>query len=81
MNKTLVLLKESPDEIQYNGLLAEIYSGKGDNQKAMDVYNKLLERNPDNPQIQLSLCDFLISEKNYNDLFTLLNNVILNNNS
>lgn len=77
--KIIVLLKESPDEIQYNGLLAEIYSGKGDNQKAMDVYNKLLERNPDNPQIQLSLCDFLISEKNYNDLFTLLNNVILNN--
>jgi Tfp pilus assembly protein PilF len=77
--KIIVLLKESPDEIQYNGLLAEIYSGKGDNLKAMDVYNKLLERNPDNPQIQLSLCDFLISEKNYNDLFTLLNSVILNN--
>ena len=79
LEKIIELLKVSPDEIQYNGLLAEIYSGKGDNQKAMDVYNKLLERNPDNPQIQLSLCDFLISEKNYNDLFTLLNNVILNN--
>jgi tetratricopeptide (TPR) repeat protein len=79
LKKALVLLKENPDEIQYNGLLAEIYSGKGDNQQAMDVYNKLLERNPDNAQIQLSLCDFLISEKNYNDLFTLLNNVILNN--
>jgi tetratricopeptide (TPR) repeat protein len=80
LDKTLVLLKDSPDEIQYNGLLAEIYSGKGEDQKAMDVYNKLLERNPDNPQIQLSLCDFLISKKNYNDLLTLLNNVILNNN-
>jgi Tfp pilus assembly protein PilF len=45
----------------------------------MDVYNKLLERNPDNAQIQLSLCDFLITEKSYDDLFTLLNSVILNN--
>jgi tetratricopeptide (TPR) repeat protein len=80
LDKTLVLLKDSPDEIQYNGLLAEIYCGKGEDQKAMDVYNKLLERNPDNPQIQLSLCDFLISKKNYNDLLAILNNVILNSN-
>ena len=80
LDKALSLLKENPDEIQYNGLLAEIYRDKGDNQKALDVYNKLLERNPNNPQIQLSLCDFLISEKSYDDLFTLLNNVILNNN-
>ena len=39
----------------YNGLLAEIYRGKGENEKALEVYNQLLERNPDNPQIQLSL--------------------------
>jgi tetratricopeptide (TPR) repeat protein len=80
LDKALSLLKENPDEIQYNGLLAEIYRGKGENQKALDVYNKLLDRNPDNPQVQLSLCDFLISEKSYDDLFTLLNSVILNNN-
>jgi predicted Zn-dependent protease len=80
LNKALSLLQENPDEIQYNGLLAEIYRGKGENQKALEVYNELLERNPNNPQIQLSLCDFLISEKSYDDLFSLLNNVILNNN-
>lgn len=78
MEKTLSLLKEFPDEILYNGLLADIYRGKGDNKKALDVYNNLLGRNPDNPQIQLSLCDFLITEKSYNDLFILLNTVILN---
>src|SRR5665811_539308 len=43
MSKILSLLKEYPDEILYNGLLAEIYRGKGENQKAHDVYNKLLE--------------------------------------
>jgi len=80
LNKTLTLLKEYPDEILYNGILADIYRGKGDKDKAMEVYNKLLERNPDNPQIQLSLCDFLLAEKNYNELFSFLDKVILNSN-
>jgi Tfp pilus assembly protein PilF len=76
--KTQLLLNENPDEILYNGLLAEIYRQKGDNKRALEVYNKLLERNPDNPDIQLSLCDFLITERSFNDLFTFLNTVILN---
>ena len=76
--KTQLLLKQYPDEILYNGLLAEIFKGKGENENAMEVYNELLERNPDNPQTQLSLCDFLIDEKNYDQLFMFLNNVILN---
>lgn len=78
--KTLLLLNESPDEIIYNGLLADIYREKGDSQEALNVYNKLLERNPDNPQVQLSLCDFLVKEKKYSDLFNFLNNVIMNSN-
>lgn len=78
MNKTLSLLKEYPDELMYNGLLADIYRSKGDKEKAIEVYNKLLEKNPDNPQVQLSLCDFLLTEKRYNDLFLLLHGVILN---
>ncbi len=41
--------------------------------------SKLLERNPDNGAVQLSLCDFLITERSYNELFDLLNTVILNN--
>jgi predicted Zn-dependent protease len=77
--KTLSLVKEFPDEILYQGLLADIYKGKGDNQKASDVYNKLLESDPDNPQVQLALCDFLINGKNYDELFLILNTVILNN--
>ena len=76
--KTKLLLKEYPDEILFNGLLAEIYRGKGEPEKAMEVYDGLLERNPDNPETQLSLCDFLITEKKYDDLFMLLNRVILN---
>jgi len=78
--KIQLLLKQSPDEILYNGLLAEIYSSSGEIEKAMQVYNQLLERNPDNAQIQLSLCDFLITTKNYKELFLLLNSVVLSNN-
>ncbi len=75
-----LLLKDYPDVILYNGLLAEIYRGKGQPEKAMEVYKILIERNPDNPEIQLALCDFLIEEKKYDDLFSLLNTVILNEN-
>lgn len=78
--KVQLLLEESPGEILYNGLLAEIYRGKGNSEKAMEVYNKLIERNPGNPETQLSLCEFLLNEKKYEDLINLLNTVVLNEN-
>ncbi len=76
--KAQLLLKEYPDELLYNGLLAEIYKGKGENEKALEVYESLIEKSPDNPQTQLSLCDFLITEQSYDELFVLINTVILN---
>lgn len=77
-DKALLLLEQDPDEILYNGLLAEIYRGKGQPDKAANVYNTLIERNPENPQIQLAICDFLIEEKKYEDLLGMLNTVIIN---
>jgi tetratricopeptide (TPR) repeat protein len=76
--KTLSLTKEFPDELLFKGLLADIYKSKGNNQKALDVYNKLLEENPGNPQIQLALSDFLIGIKSYDDLLMSLNTILLN---
>jgi tetratricopeptide (TPR) repeat protein len=76
--KADLLLKEYPDEVLYNGLLAEIYRGKGENDKAIKVYEQLIEKNPDNAQTQLAICDFLITQKNYDELFLFLNTVILN---
>jgi tetratricopeptide (TPR) repeat protein len=78
LDKAGMLINEYPDEVLYNGLLAEIYIGKGENEKAREVYNKLLERNPDDPRIQLAICDFLINEKNYQELFLLMNGITLN---
>lgn len=78
LEKAESLVKLEPDNIMYNGLLAEVYNAKGDNDQALAVYDGILERNPDDPQTQLSLCSFLVSTKNYNELFLLLNTVILN---
>ena len=72
------LLVQKPEDVMYNGLLAEMYRKTGDIDKATEVYKELIMRNPDNPQIQLSLCDFMISEKSYEDLFMFLNTVVLN---
>jgi Tfp pilus assembly protein PilF len=79
MVKAEALLKEYPEEVEYNGVLADIYRGKGENQKALDVYKNLLDRNPEDARVQLTLCDFLLTEKSYSDLFILLNTVLLNN--
>jgi predicted Zn-dependent protease len=78
LKKAELLVKEYPEEILYKGLITEIYRGKGEPDKAMEVYNQLLDINPENAQTQLSLCDFFIEEKKYDDLILLLNTVIIN---
>jgi Tfp pilus assembly protein PilF len=76
--KVRELLATKPDEILFNGLLAEIYRSRGEKEKAISVYSKLLEDDPENPQTLLSLSAFLIDEKQYEDFFQILNKVILN---
>ena len=78
--KIRLLLEQKPDEILYNGLLAEIYRGQGNKEAAVDVYNSLIENHPDNPEIILSLADFLIAEKEYEELFKIINVIIINEN-
>ena len=76
--KTKALLESKPDNIVYNGLLADIYSKRGEVDKAKDVYEKLVEANPDNAQIQIALSGFLLDKKEYDDFFKVINNLILN---
>lgn len=78
LDKANELIKAFPDEILFNGLLAEIYRGKGEPDKASEVYKSLIDRNPGNPEIQLAICDFLIEEKRYDELMALLNTIVLN---
>lgn len=72
------LLKQKPEDIVYNGLLAEILTGKGENEKALEIYDKLFKISPDDPQVQLSFAGFLASEKKYDELFSLLNSIAVN---
>jgi predicted Zn-dependent protease len=80
LEKARILVEKYPDEILYKGLLAEIYRGLGDAEKAMKIYQDLLDKDPDNPETLLSLCDFLINEKKYDDLMLLVNKVAINDN-
>ena len=43
LGKIQQLLAQNPDDIVYNGYLAEIYRSEGENQKAKDVYKQLIE--------------------------------------
>lgn len=80
LDKINEILEIYPEEILYNGLLAGIYRGLGENNKAMEVYNSMIENYPEDPQTQLSLCDFLINQKRYEELFIIINKVIMNDN-
>ena len=72
------LLQKDPEEILYNGILAEIYRAEGEKEKAAEIYRSLMERDSGNPQTLLSLADFLITEKEYDELFKLLDIIVLN---
>lgn len=72
------LLKQNPDDILYNGLMAEILSSKGDKAGALQIYEKLRQVNPSDPQVQLSFAEFLAGEKSYDELFSLLNTIAIN---
>jgi Tfp pilus assembly protein PilF len=72
------LVNDQPGNILYKGLLAEVCSGLGEKDKALATYNEMMEAEPENPQVQMSLADFLTGEKMYEELFSLLNTIVLN---
>ncbi|MDX9946354.1 MAG: tetratricopeptide repeat protein [Bacteroidales bacterium] len=76
--KIAQLLETDPDNIVFNGYRAGIFRQEGLPEKAREVYNKLIERNPGNPAIQLSLCEFMLEQKNFDELFDLISIVLLN---
>lgn len=76
--ETQEAIKLFPDEVIFYALLAEIYGRKGDKIKAAEVYQKIMEDNPQNPQILISVCDFLLNEELYDELFQTVNSAIIN---
>jgi tetratricopeptide (TPR) repeat protein len=76
--KAKSLSEKFPEEISYKGLVANIYQYLGNNDKALEIYSELISDNPDNPKVQISFCEFLLSIKNYDELFVRLNSIVLN---
>jgi tetratricopeptide (TPR) repeat protein len=52
------LIKQFPDESKYYSILAELYLDNGMKEKALETYNKILEIDPGNPYIHISLADY-----------------------
>jgi tetratricopeptide (TPR) repeat protein len=77
-SKMLLLLESYPDNMLYCGVLAEIYRSEGANEKALEVYKKLIILDAKNPQTLMSLGDFLLDMQDFDELFSILNSVILN---
>jgi len=70
-------IKLFPDEVMFYVQLAEIYEKRGERQKATEVYKQFLEENPQNSQILIDVCEFLLSAERYNELFNILEPVVL----
>ncbi len=53
------LIKEFPDqETRYLSTLAEMYVQSGKQDEALKIYEKILEKDPDNPYIHITLSDY-----------------------
>jgi len=73
----LKVLKENPDNILFNGILAEIYKGKGDRTRAAEIYEKLMDIDSTNIQTIASLIDFFIEGKEYDDCLKMINDIVI----
>jgi len=65
------LIDTEPKETKYIGMLAELYQSKNP-EKALELYNKILQIEPDNSFVHLSLADYYRTkgekEKSFNEL-------------
>ena len=66
-----------PDEVIFYTMLAEIYAKKGEGVKATEIYKQLLTDDPQNTEILMMVCDFLLDEERYDELFHILDPIIL----
>ncbi len=52
------LIATYPNEVRYYGLLAEVYDNEGESEKALKYYQKILELEPTNGYVHLSLYSY-----------------------
>jgi len=66
-----------PDGVQFYVILAGIYGKTGEGVKATEIYKQLLVENPQNSEILMAVCNFLLDEERYDELFQILTPIIL----
>ena len=75
------LSAQYPAESKYYAILAELCLANGLNEKALAAYNKIIEIDPDNPYIHISLADYYKkqgqTEKAFEELKTGFSNPML----
>ena len=60
--KLLELIEMNPTNVKFVGMLASYYKGKGETQKAVDLYENLKRDHPNDPYVKLALYEY------YNEL-------------
>jgi len=71
-NEIQKLISSNPQEIRYWGMLAESYIADDEFEKAKDIYKKMLEIEPNNGLVHLSLSDFYRINKDFDNSFNEL---------
>ncbi|TFH33499.1 MAG: tetratricopeptide repeat protein [Bacteroidia bacterium] len=74
----LDMMEVDPANISYPGMLAEQYRMQGQEEKALDIYEELFKRQPDNGMLILSYTDFLLESGRYTELSEGLNSIMIN---
>lgn len=72
------LIKAYPEETRYLGVLADLYATNGFDDEAMEVYEEILQQDPNDPFVHLSLADYYKAkgenEKSYEHLVKAFKN-------
>jgi tetratricopeptide (TPR) repeat protein len=72
------LIKSNPSEARYYGMLAELYLSKKMDEKAIEVFNQVLDFEPENPFVNLSLADYYNQKNEHKKSFTYLEKAFAN---
>jgi tetratricopeptide (TPR) repeat protein len=74
----LEMSRKYPGNTAYRGMLAELYRETGREDQATQIYNALLETDPENPVLLISYLDYLFEEKRFEEMSERLNIFMLN---
>jgi len=77
-SELLKLSASSPSEARYYAYLAEFYEEQHNSQKTKEMYDKIVEVDPNNPTINLALSDYYNSINKPTEAFTYLKKAFQN---